>query len=472
MQWKKNRECGATCSCCIAAIRKCDWGVKTHVQSAALNNPAMTLELKECFTEPALDAMNFLNEIVLDYPDAISFAPGRPPEEYFDVENCFDAIGKFVHHVSGGSVAREQRIWQELGQYNRTNGIINELIARQLELDEGIHVSPASILVTVGAQEAMALVLIGLFDPARDVLLVSDPTYIGITGLARVLGIRILPVPSGEDGLVPEIVEEAIRSCFRTGRPRGLYDIPDFNNPLGTTLSLARRQALLDICHKYGVLLIEDNPYGMFRYDGERIPPMKALDQNGTVLYIGSFSKTVYPGTRLGYLVADQPLDGGAQTLARQLSKVKSFLTVNTSPLLQAVVGGILLANQGSLQSYVKPRVHAVRRNRDVMLESLAKHFGDLEKHVSWNHPQGGFFITLTLPFPFSEEELKLCAAQFGVIVCPMCYFAVSSGRECQVRLSFSYVNETQIRQGTERIAAFVEHRLSQNAGRVLIGKA
>jgi (S)-3,5-dihydroxyphenylglycine transaminase len=154
------------------------------------------------------------------------------------------------------------------------------------------------------------------------------------------------------------------------------------------------------------------------------------------------------------------------------LSKVKSFLTVNTSPLLQAVVGGILLANQGSLQSYVKPRVHAVRRNRDVMLESLAKHFGDLEKHVSWNHPQGGFFITLTLPFPFSEEELKLCAAQFGVIVCPMCYFAVSSGRECQVRLSFSYVNETQIRQGTERIAAFVEHRLSQNAGRVLIGKA
>jgi (S)-3,5-dihydroxyphenylglycine transaminase len=441
------------------------------METAVFSAQTPAFELKECFTDSTLNVMNFLNEIILEYKDAISFAPGRPPEDHLQVESCFDAAREFVNYMGEGSAGREQQIWRELGQYNRTNGIINGFIAQQLKNDEGIDVSPSSLIVTVGAQEAMALVLIGLFDPARDILLASDPTYIGITGLARILGIRVLPVPSGDDGLNPEDVERAIQSCFSTGRPRALYDIPDFNNPLGTTLSLPRRHSLLDICRKYGVLLIEDNPYGMFRYEGEKIPAMKSLDQHGTVLYIGSFSKTIFPGLRLGYLIADQKIGSGEQVLVQELSKVKSFLTVNTSPLLQAITGGILLANHDSLHTVVRSKVEVVRRNRDVMLESLTKHFSGFEKHVTWNRPEGGFFITLTLPFPFTEEDLKLCASRFGVIVCPMCYFALSGGRECQVRLSFSYVNEEQIRQGVERIAAFVSHRCSGSEKRALAEK-
>src|SRR5262249_19619749 len=158
------------------------------------------------------------------------------------------------------------------------NGIIRDLISEQLANDEGIHVSAESIIVTVGAQEAMAIALTGLFDPASDVLLVSDPTYIGITSLARILGIRVIPVPADDEGVDPEEVERAIERCRALGRPRAFYDIPSFNNPLGTTLSLERRRRLLEVCKKHGVLIIEDNPYGMFAYEGMQAPPIKALD--------------------------------------------------------------------------------------------------------------------------------------------------------------------------------------------------
>ena len=429
------------------------------MESISLEYQSPAVELKECFSSSTLNVMNFLNEIVMEYPHAISFAPGRPPEHHFDVEKSFAAMHEYVRYAAVNAPGGQQQIWHELGQYNRTNGIINDLIAQELEIDEGIRISPSSLLVTVGAQEAMAIILAGLFDPERDVLLASDPTYIGMTGLAKILGIRVLPVPSGDDGLEAEQVERAIQACFSSGRPRALYDIPDFNNPLGTTLSLERRLALLDICRKHGMLLIEDNPYGMFRYECEKIPTIKALDKGGTVLYIGSFSKTLYPGLRLGYLIADQRVAGPEQVLAKELSKVKSLLTVNSSPVLQAIVGGILLENKGSLRAIVKPKVEAIHRNRDVMLQSLSEGFSKFSGAVSWNRPQGGFFITVTLPFSFGEEELKTCALQYGVIVCPMRYFAIANARHHQVRLSFSYVNEKQISEGIERFAAFVEDR-------------
>ena len=417
------------------------------------------VELKDCFSDPLVDVMNFLNQIVMKYPAAISFAPGRPLEEHFHVERCLQHILEFVRVSARSSCKSEKEMWQQLGQYGRTNGAINELIAWHLERDEGIRVSPEAIIVTVGAQEAMALILTGLFDPAQDILLAGDPTYIGITGLARVLGIQVVPVLSGDDGIDPDRLERTIQECSGTRKPKAFYDIPDFNNPLGTTLSLHRRQRLLEICRKHKILIIEDNPYGMFIYEGEKIPTIKALDSDHSVLYIGSFSKTIFPGARLGYLVADQHVRATENLLAVELSKVKSLLTVNTSPLLQAMVGGILLANGGSLQHVVSPKVKAFSENRDVMLECLEHHFSDMEMFVRWNRPKGGFFITVTLPFSFDDKEFKCCASEYGVIVCPMHFFTIDGGRKNQIRLSFSYVEEAQIRDGVKRLAAYVKSR-------------
>lgn len=414
--------------------------------------------------------MNFLNEVVLRYPRAVSFAPGRPAEQHFDVERSLEKAALYVDYRSAATGKPRGAVFADLGQYNRTNGIINDLVARQLALDEGIVADPAAIVVTCGAQEGMALLLLGLFEPGRDVLLASDPTYIGITGLAKIMGIGLRPIPSGPDGLDPEAVAAAAREVRATGaNPRAVYDIPDFNNPMGTRMPLAARRRLLDVAHEEGLLVIEDNPYGMFSYDGPPSPTLKSMDERGDVIYMGSFSKTLYPGLRLGYLVCGQaalPAGGGEPAaLAEELSKVKSLTTVTTPPLLQAIAGGILLENGGSLKPLMEAKLPFYRANRNRMVTCLQERFGRdglLAGSVAWNRPEGGFFLTVDLPFEFTDEMLWSCARDYGVIVCPMPFFSVASdaagrtGRERQIRLSFSYVTPDEIEEGIARLARFV----------------
>lgn len=420
----------------------------------------MDIALKGCFREPLLDVMNFLNEVILDHPGAISFAPGRPTERYFDVEKSLEKVAPFVAHRAAALRWSEPYTWNDLGQYNRTNGIVNDLIARQLALDEGIRTDAESIIVTAGCQEGMVILLMGLLDPATDVLLISDPAYIGIPGLARMMDIPMRPIPTGENGLDPAAVAAAIAEVRRSGRrPRALYDVPDFNNPLGTRLPLAARRELLDLARDNDMLIFEDNPYGMFSYDGPALPTLKALDEHGVVIYMGSFSKTLYPGLRVGFLVCGQRVvapDGTRTTLAAELSKVKSLTTVTTPPLLQAIVGGILLETGGSLAPLMAEKLPFYRANRDRMVECLERELGDLAPAVRWNRPEGGFFLTVDLPFEFGEEHLRACAREHDVIICPMSFFALSPGRERQVRLSISYVTPELIEEGIGRFARFV----------------
>jgi (S)-3,5-dihydroxyphenylglycine transaminase len=423
--------------------------------------------VRRSLTDPSLGVMNFLNEVVSRFPDAVSFAPGRPWEELFDVEAALGGVGRWAEHQAAASGVSRQQTVAALGQYGRTNGIIHEAIARHLERDEGIVVPPRSILVTCGCQEAMAILLAGLFEPGRDALLVSDPTYIGITGLARILEIDVRPVPCGDDGLDPDAVAAAAAAVRRDGlRPRALYDIPDFNNPLGTSVPEAARRRLLEVARQEELLVFEDNPYRMFAYDGPPLPTLKVLDEPaGVVVYLGSFSKTLFPGLRLGFLVADQAVEGGGaeDCLADALSPLKSLLTVNTPAPLQAAAGGILLDEGFSLQRRVDEMIPFYRRNRDAMLSALERSFTSygLADRVRWNRPGGGFFLTVNLPFEMDEAAVESAARDYGVIVCPMSFFALAGGRERQVRLSFSYVSPRQIEAGVERLARFVAERVA-----------
>ncbi|HEX9944647.1 MAG TPA: PLP-dependent aminotransferase family protein [Thermoanaerobaculia bacterium] len=424
----------------------------------------MDVTLKGCLGDPLLDVMNFLNEVVHRYPGAVSFAPGRPSERHFDVEGSLGRAALWVDSRARACGQPARAVWNDLGQYNKTNGIINDLVARQLALDEGIDAAPESIIVTTGCQEGMAILLMGLIDPAADALLVSDPTYIGIPGLARILGLTLVPVPTGERGLDPGAVLAGIEEARRMGRrPRALYDVPDFNNPLGTRMPVEARRALLDIVREHGMLVWEDNPYGMFSYDGPPLPTLKALDEHGVVIYMGSFSKTLFPGLRLGFLVADQQVvlpSGKRVLLAAELSKVKSLTTVTTSPVVQAIAGGMLIEAGGSLQPLMAERLPFYRANRDRMLAALEESFGGTEG-VRWNRPEGGFFLTLDLPFEFTDECLLACARDYGVVVCPMSFFSLTPGRERQVRLAFSYVTGEQIAEGVARFARFVRDRVA-----------
>jgi (S)-3,5-dihydroxyphenylglycine transaminase len=422
----------------------------------------VTVEPRACMADPQLDVMNFLNEAVMEFPAAVSFAPGRPREDLFDVRGHVQSLDEYVRRVaaiphSGGADA----VWQAMGQYGPTNGVCAEAIARHLRVDEGIDVDPRAIMVTVGAQEAMAILVAGLCEPERDVLLVSHPTYIGITGIARVLGVRVIPVESDDDGLDPERVERVIGALPAPARVRAVYDIPDFNNPLGTSMPVERRRALLEVCRRAGVLVIEDNPYGRYVYDHAPRPTIKSLDAEATCIYVGTFSKTLFPGLRVGYLVADQEVVSSGRTLAEELSRVKSLITVNTPPLLQAIVADALERHDGRLGPLIAEKVERCKRQRDAMLAALAAQLGDLVPTVSWNVPSGGFFLTVTLPFPFGVPELRECAKQFGVVVSPMTFFCVDGSRSNQIRLAFSYVGPDRIAAGVSRLAAFIRHRIA-----------
>lgn len=419
--------------------------------------------------QPPAAVMSFLNEAVQRYPHAISFAPGRPLEEHFGVEEAIEELRRAVVTDAEREGCTAGEVFDRLGQYGETAGRIRRAIADHLERDEGIRVPPEAVLMTTGCQEAMAIVLAGLADRSRDTLLVPDPTYVGITGLAGIFDLPVEPVPSSDEGLDPRELERAIERVRRSGRrPRALYVIPDFDNPLGVSLGLEARTQLLEIAARHGVLVLEDNPYRTFAYDGAPEPTLKALDRWGVVIYLGSFSKTLFPGLRLGYLVADQPVrrpDGvPGGPLAAELARVKSYTTVNTPPLLEAMAAAILERHQGSLAPVVAAKLPAYRLRRDRMTSALERCFGGLDglRDVRWNRPRGGFFLTLSLPFAFDEEAFADCAERFGVICCPMSFFSRRPDRLHQARLSFSYVPPEQIDEGIERLERFVRDRVGR----------
>src|SRR6266567_2749182 len=213
-------------------------------------------DLHASVSDPLLDTMNFLNEITFRYPDAISFAPGRPYDGFFDIEQIFTHIRGYLDHLAGKGNSPAQ-LRDALFQYGPTAGRIRELIASSLREDENIDVAPESIVVTVGCQEAMFLVLRALISGPDDVLLVSSPCYVGITGAARLLDIELTAVEERSDGLSHLDVEAAIKAEQARGRrPKAIYVVPDHSNPSGVTMSLEARHELLELAERHDVLLL------------------------------------------------------------------------------------------------------------------------------------------------------------------------------------------------------------------------
>jgi len=421
-----------------------------------------TAELHASVSDPVLDTMNFLNEITLRYPDAISFAPGRPYDGSFDVEAIIGHLRRYLRHLAAqGHSPRQLR--DALYQYGPTAGQIRELIAASLATDEGIDVPPESIVVTVGSQEAMLLVLRALISQPEDVLVVVSPCYVGITGAARLLDVPVVAVPERAEGLRCTDVEAAVRAERARGRrPRACYVVPDHSNPSGSTLSQRDRADLLALARREDLLIIEDSPYRLVS-PGTPLPTLKSLDRERRVIHLGSYSKTLFPGVRLGYVVADQRVvdeTGRVSLLADALAKIKSMVTVNTSSLSQAVVAGALLAADGRVSAL---NVEAAERYGQAMratLRELERCFPAsrrAELGVRWNRPDGGFFLTMQVGFPADNAALTRSAERFGVIWTPMSYFHPDGGGGRSLRLSISYLTLPDITEGVARLARFVE---------------
>ncbi|MGW6919402.1 aminotransferase-like domain-containing protein [Kitasatospora sp. NPDC054939] len=428
-----------------------------------MTGPLRLDELHASLSDPLLDAMTFLNEVTERHPEAISFAPGRPYEGFFEPEDVHEHLDAYLAHLAGRGLDRSA-VRTAIFQYGPTKGIVSDLVARTLANDEGLTVPPQALVLTVGAQEGMLLVLRALCAGPDDVLLVSSPCYVGVTGAARLLDLSTEPVPEGPDGGPdPEAVRAAARAVRASGRrPRALYVVPDFANPSGTSMPLAARSRLLETASEEELLIVEDNPYGFFaREPGER-PTLKALDLDRRVVYLGSFAKTCFPGARLGYVVADQEVvapDGRRSLLADELARLKSMTTVNTPALSQAVIGGMLLRNDCRLRKANARATAHYAANLSMLLRELERLFPATERArlgVSWNRPEGGFFAVVTVPFTADDAAMLRCAREYGVLWTPMAPFYPAGGGERRLRLSISALSAPQISDGVTRLAAFV----------------
>lgn len=427
------------------------------MDSYGLSTRLSVESLHESLNDPAISSMNLLNELIDEYPVAISMAAGRPYEEFFDIRLIHEYLDAYCDHLRHDRKLAEDVVTRTLFQYGTTKGVITDLIARNLAEDEDIDVAPESVVVTVGAQEAMFLVLRTLRAAEHDVLLAPAPTYVGLTGAALLTDTPVWPVRSTENGIDPDdLVLQLKRADEQGKRVRACYVTPNFANPTGTSMDLPARHRLLEVAEANGILLLEDNAYGLFGAD--RLPTLKALDRSGNVVYLGSFAKTGMPGARVGYAVADQQLPGGG-LLADQLSKLKGMLTVNTSPIAQAVIAGKLLLNDFSLTRANAREIAIYQRNLRLTLDELGRRLGGCPG-VTWNTPTGGFFVTVTVPFVVDDALLERAARDHGVLFTPMHHFYGGKGGFNQLRLSISLLTPELIEEGVARLAALITARL------------
>jgi len=416
------------------------------------------ISLHPAFADPALESMNFLNEVMKRYPKAISFAPGAPNllfQKEFDYNR---SIGTFLEHV------RKTRNWSKeqatslLYEYGPAQGLICDLIADALKSAVGLQIHREDILITVGAQEAMFLALRALFRRPQDQLAVVAPCYVGIRGAASLLNIDLVQVNEAADGLDLDELKQRIAESRRAGKAiRAIYISPDYANPSGIVTSLYKRTSLLELAERENFYIIEDSAYGFTAARGKAMPSLKALDRAKRVLFIGTFAKICLPGARVGFVVADQPVgdgQGNGRSLARAMASAKSMITVNTSPICQAIIGGMLLEHEGSLESLGRVKSDFYRRNLSHLLEALAR---DIDPSLAtWNRPSGGFFVLVNLPVMADTRLLEISASDFGVLWTPMSQFYLDGTGSNQLRLSCSYLTPDQIDDGIRRLSHFL----------------
>ena len=428
-------------------------------------------------SDSVLESMNFLNEIMSAHPHAISFAPGAPNLAFLDELRVDALIDRFLDYLCRRDGRDREQARRVLYEYGPSTGVINALIADALRRDWALAIDAESVVITVGAQEAMVLVVRALCANPDDALAVVCPSYVGVVGAARVLGISVVPIPEGNDG--PDLAHlQAAIAGQRGGRIRALYVAPDFANPSGASMSLRARHALLSLADREDFVIIEDTAYGFTAPLGEAVPPLKALDRTGAVVLIGTFAKIGIPGARVGYLVADQRVvdDRNAFTrLARHLGSMKSMITVNTSPICQAIVAGLLLENDGSLAALGQRKAELYRRNLALLVDELDARFGrhpGIPDTVRWTRPSGGFFVRMQLPISVDRALLEYSAANFGVLWTPMAQFHMGTGGDQELRLSCSYLDAVGIQEGVARLADFLAAAIADRAPALCGGPA
>lgn len=377
-----------------------------------------------------------------EQPDVISFAGGLPAPEVFPVPQFRKACDEVLERYGAQAL-----------QYSTTEGYrpLREMIARHTAR-YGIEVSPDNILITSGSQQALDF--IGrLFINRGDRILVESPTYLGALQAWNAYGAEYITVPSDEYGMRTDLLEEALRAG-----PKFIYVLPNFQNPTGVTLSLERRQQLLQLADKYGVPIIEDDPYGQLRFEGEHLPPVVVLDSqfrgrnggsySGNVIYMSTFSKLLAPGIRLAWVIA--PVE-----VIHKLVQTKQAADLHTATFNQMVAYEV--GKGGFLDEHVKLIRRTYHQRRDVMLETMEELF---PREVRWTRPQGGMFLWGILPEGMDAAEVFKAAIARKVAFVPGGPFHPDGTGRNTMRLNFSFSSPEIIREGITRLGTVLKEQI------------
>ena len=374
-------------------------------------------------------------------PDIISFAGGLPAPDVFPVDEIQEACIRILRNQPAMAL-----------QYGTTEGYLplREMIAR-FTARVGFEVNPDNLLITSGSQQALDL-LGKIFINPGDRILVESPTYLGALQAWNTYGAEYVPVDSDEHGMETDALEEALR----TG-PKLIYVLPNFQNPTGVTLSLERRKKLVELANRYGVPIVEDDPYGQLRFEGDHLPSVETLDAEwhpnsgsyiGNVIYLSTFSKILTPGLRLAWVVAPPEV-------IRKLVQAKQGADLHTAVFNQMIAFEV--SQHGFLDLHVQKIIEVYRERRDVMLDALEEH---MPKGVSWTRPQGGLFLWITVPEYINTASMMIEAVQEKVAYVPGESFFPCGGGLNTMRMNFSYSNPQLINEGIGRLAKVIKRHV------------
>jgi 2-aminoadipate transaminase len=371
-------------------------------------------------------------------PEIISLAGGLPDTSTFPAED----VAALMARVAANASARAL-------QYGPTEGMdeLKACIVRVMA-EEGMEVGPDEILVTTGGQQVIDLVCKTLIDPG-DVIVAEGPTYPGAVPTFGAYEADVVQIEMDADGMRVDVLEETLDQLEREGRtPKFVYTVPTFQNPAGVTMALDRRRRLVQLAAERELFVLEDNPYGLLRYEGDPLPPLYALDGGEYVIYLGTFSKILSPGLRLGWTAAPRPV-------LEKLNLGKQGADLCSSTFGQHFV--VEYFAQRDWRDLLFTLREVYRRRRDTLLDALAEH---LPHEAEWTRPRGGLFIWATLPDYIDTTDLLARALREHVAFVPGRAAYLDGRGGSSMRLNFSGVGEDDLREGVRRIGKVVSEQV------------
>lgn len=373
----------------------------------------------------------------------ISLAGGLPSPDLFPIEEMKD--------ITSTVLEREGKIALQYGPTEGDSRLI-DYIVKWMNEDEAACIDENYILVVSGSQQALDFIGKIFIDPG-DPVIVGLPTFLGAVQSFHSHRAKMIGVPVDDNGMNIDRVEEILREYRqKKERVKFIYVVPDFQNPAGVTMTLERREKLLELCYEYDTVVVEDSPYREIRFEGQDIPMVGAMDKRGFAFSLHTFSKIFVPGTRIGWIIANP-------AIMDKLVMVKQSADLCSPAFNQAII--YEFCRRGLLKPHIEKTIEAYRKKRNVMMEALKEYMPQEEK-LSWTHPEGGLFSWVRLPEHIDTDKLFPKAVERNVAYIMGSAFHFDGSGKNTMRLNFSFPSEEQIHEGVRRLANLIKDELSK----------